>query len=61
VPYLGGEKTRVWVRDPEVMPKHIEREGVRYMVGTDNSGRSKVTISIPAGGTASGSPEMPGR
>jgi hypothetical protein len=34
----------------------IEREAVRYMVGTDNTGRAKVTISMPAGG---GTPEMP--
>jgi hypothetical protein len=57
--YLGGKKTRVWVRGPDVTPKHIEREAVRYVVGTDNSGRAKVTISIPAGGGAGGSPEMP--
>jgi hypothetical protein len=55
-PYLGGKKTRVWFRGPEILPKHIEREAVRYMVGTDNSGRPRVTISMPAGGAA---PEMP--
>jgi hypothetical protein len=33
---------------PNALPKHIESEGVRYMVGTDNSDRPKLTISIPA-------------
>jgi hypothetical protein len=55
-PYLGGKKVRVWFRGPEMLPKHIEREAVRYMVGTDNTGRPKVTISMPAGGGTSETP-----
>lgn len=44
VPYLGGEKCRVWYRGPDIMPRQIEARAVRYMVGKTTDGRARVTI-----------------
>jgi len=43
--YIGGKKSRVWVRGLIGIPGWIERDGVRYMVGTDNNNLPRVTIS----------------
>jgi hypothetical protein len=47
-PYIGGKQIPVWYRGPETLPKHIERDAVRYMVGKTSDGRPRVTIQ--AGG-----------
>lgn len=41
--YLGGRRTRIWVRGPVALPRQMEG-AVRYMVGADNVGRPTVTI-----------------
>ena len=43
-PYISGKQIRVWFRGPNLLPKHIEREAVRYVIGKDSSGMPRVTI-----------------
>lgn len=44
VPYIGGIKTKVWLRSDQVMlPKHIEKQCVRYMVSRTSDHRPRVT------------------
>jgi predicted P-loop ATPase len=51
-PYIAGEKCRVWFRGPEMLPRHIEAQAVRYMVGKTTDGRARVTIRSHATGVA---------
>jgi hypothetical protein len=43
-PYIGGKQSAVWFRGPAGLPKSIEREGVRYMIGMAGNGRAQVAI-----------------
>src|SRR5262249_640689 len=45
-PYVYGKRTRIWVRGPAALPRHIEREGIRYVVGTTQDGRPQVTVRL---------------
>ena len=45
-PYIAGRQSVVWVRGPEVLPKIIERDAVRYNIGRDGNGRPRVAIQM---------------
>jgi predicted P-loop ATPase len=44
--YVGGRKTRIWVRGPKVQAKHIERVGARYEF-SNATGRIRVKAIAP--------------
>lgn len=42
-PYINGNKTRGWLRGPEMLPRHVERV-TRYVVGRTADNRPRVAI-----------------
>lgn len=46
--HVGGKRTRVWLRAPGNMsPSDVVRNGTRYSVAFDNTGRPRVAINRP--------------
>lgn len=43
MPYIGGIKTRGWLRGPEMLPRYVESV-TRYVIGKDQNGRPFVRI-----------------